>query len=538
MKHNLLRYIALILAVIFVAIVFASCKTRAYEDVPKPESVAEAVAEAEAKAEAERKAAEEAEKAAREAEEEAKKVQVLEGTAAVGNVDILYGRMNRGSEVTVIADADTPASFYTIQLEDGDKALIARDIVRLSGENAFEEYTASANEHIDIYNSAYMDRAVIGSIEEKEEFSVIDEFGDVRVVVFGGREGYISASAGITSDHVSDEGSEGNAAAPEEGSVKGTVLTDFAEMYMGKLSKGDKVEITGMDDLTVSIIDDEDNTGIVPRWAVSLEGDPSYQSWSAFTLEDFSAYQNYMMIGRASVFDAGTPISIIARTENGLAVETDGGAVFFADADGFYKKISMTAPEPEEEIKEEEDKEEESEKEKKEDESEKKKDSESDKKKDTDSDKKKESESDKKKESESDKKKETEPEKKETEPEKKEEDKKEEEQSHGDSEEDNYPDAVKGKVKYTANCKVTAYCSYCDPSGVGSSGAKLGSGSLAADTSIFPYGTRIYIPGYGTGTVVDTGVSGYTIDVYLGEQPDDSACRAWGRKNLTVYVLK
>ena len=51
-------------------------------------------------------------------------------------------------------------------------------------------------------------------------------------------------------------------------------------------------------------------------------------------------------------------------------------------------------------------------------------------------------------------------------------------------------------------------------------------------------GTRVYIPGFGTGIVEDTGgMGGNVIDVYLGDQPNDDACNAWGRKNLTVYIL-
>ncbi|MBQ3273814.1 MAG: G5 domain-containing protein [Christensenellaceae bacterium] len=100
------------------------------------------------------------------------------------------------------------------------------------------------------------------------------------------------------------------------------------------------------------------------------------------------------------------------------------------------------------------------------------------------------------------------------------------------------PEDLQSKVDYAVNVSVTAYCSHCDPSGVGSSGVPLSKGSIAADKSVFPYGTRIYVPGYGTGTVVDTGVSGNRLDVYMGDQPDESACNSWGRRSLTVYVLK
>ena len=102
------------------------------------------------------------------------------------------------------------------------------------------------------------------------------------------------------------------------------------------------------------------------------------------------------------------------------------------------------------------------------------------------------------------------------------------------------PEEIRDQVSYAVKSKVTAYCSHCDPSGVGSSGTYLSKGSLAADTSMFPYGTKIYIPGYGIGYVVDTGgaIHGTKIDIYMGEQSDETVCRNWGVRNLTIYVLK
>ena len=102
------------------------------------------------------------------------------------------------------------------------------------------------------------------------------------------------------------------------------------------------------------------------------------------------------------------------------------------------------------------------------------------------------------------------------------------------------PAEIRDQVAYAVKSTVTAYCSNCDSSGVGSSGAYLTDGSLSADTSMFPYGTRIYIPGYGIGYVVDTGgaIKGTRIDVYMGTQDSETVCNNWGRRTLTVYVLK
>ena len=48
---------------------------------------------------------------------------------------------------------------------------------------------------------------------------------------------------------------------------------------------------------------------------------------------------------------------------------------------------------------------------------------------------------------------------------------------------------------------VVAYCG-----GVGTaSGLPLGWGTVAVDTRVFPFGTKMYIPGYGDGVAADTG---------------------------------
>ncbi len=68
-------------------------------------------------------------------------------------------------------------------------------------------------------------------------------------------------------------------------------------------------------------------------------------------------------------------------------------------------------------------------------------------------------------------------------------------------------------------------------------------GTIAVNPKIIPYGTRLYVPGYGYGIAEDTGAfrnyEGGTkmqIDVFLATEKE---CRRWGRKrNVKVYVLK
>lgn len=68
-----------------------------------------------------------------------------------------------------------------------------------------------------------------------------------------------------------------------------------------------------------------------------------------------------------------------------------------------------------------------------------------------------------------------------------------------------------------------------------SSGAMVRPGSIAADTTIYPYGTVMHIPGYGYGIVQDTGgaIDGQHIDLY---RPNHWFARQWGVKAKTVKV--
>ncbi len=85
----------------------------------------------------------------------------------------------------------------------------------------------------------------------------------------------------------------------------------------------------------------------------------------------------------------------------------------------------------------------------------------------------------------------------------------------------------------TRNMLVTAY----GHGGMTSSGSKARKGTIAADVSLFPYGTQMYVPGYGWGEVQDTGsaIRGNHIDVFIPEEKD---AIAWGRKFLDVTVIR
>lgn len=88
-------------------------------------------------------------------------------------------------------------------------------------------------------------------------------------------------------------------------------------------------------------------------------------------------------------------------------------------------------------------------------------------------------------------------------------------------------------------CSATAYTSGIDSktaSGRTVERDPNGISTVAVDPNIIPFGTYLYIEGYGYAVAADSGsaIKGNDIDVYFDS---DSECDNWGRKTVKVTVL-
>lgn len=71
--------------------------------------------------------------------------------------------------------------------------------------------------------------------------------------------------------------------------------------------------------------------------------------------------------------------------------------------------------------------------------------------------------------------------------------------------------------------------------GVTASGKMAGRGTIAADERLFPFGTVMYVPGYGYGIVEDRGgaIKGHHIDLFYRSH---FTAKRWGNRKLRVKV--
>jgi 3D (Asp-Asp-Asp) domain-containing protein len=73
--------------------------------------------------------------------------------------------------------------------------------------------------------------------------------------------------------------------------------------------------------------------------------------------------------------------------------------------------------------------------------------------------------------------------------------------------------------------------------GITSDGTKAKKGTIAADIRRYPYGTKMYVPGYGWGEVHDTGsaIKGDHIDLFFHDEDD---AMEWGEQYLDVIIQR
>ncbi|WP_345243739.1 3D domain-containing protein [Pontibacillus salipaludis] len=104
-----------------------------------------------------------------------------------------------------------------------------------------------------------------------------------------------------------------------------------------------------------------------------------------------------------------------------------------------------------------------------------------------------------------------------------------------------YPKETVLATGYTAGVESTGKDASHPTYGITYSGVKVKRdlySTIAADLSVYPLGTILYIPGYGFGVVADKGsaIKGNKIDLYYETVKD--VYEEWGKKHVDVYVIK
>ena len=98
---------------------------------------------------------------------------------------------------------------------------------------------------------------------------------------------------------------------------------------------------------------------------------------------------------------------------------------------------------------------------------------------------------------------------------------------------------AKATTQYELICSSTAYTASAGSftaSGLAVSRNPNGISTVSVDPNVIPFGTYLYIEGYGYAVAADKGsaIQGNEVDVFF---TSNSECNNWGRQNVKVIIL-
>ena len=98
--------------------------------------------------------------------------------------------------------------------------------------------------------------------------------------------------------------------------------------------------------------------------------------------------------------------------------------------------------------------------------------------------------------------------------------------------------ASTGEFKYTKKYTGIATAYYEPPGSLTASGMTVGVGRIGVNPEMIPYGTKLYVTGYGYCVAADCGWGtigmGRIADLYMNSEAE---CEQWGVREVTIYVL-
>ncbi len=102
---------------------------------------------------------------------------------------------------------------------------------------------------------------------------------------------------------------------------------------------------------------------------------------------------------------------------------------------------------------------------------------------------------------------------------------------------DGAPPKVTAYLAIPEHAQTMLTSSYC-LSGTTAMGTRVGMGTIAVDPQQIPFGTRLYVPGYGYGTALDDGPAIHwdRLDLWLPWAHECDASTDWGMRTVTVIV--
>lgn len=254
----------------------------------------------------------------------------INAVVQVDNAPAVLALLSRGDTVDVVGEYDE--DHYVVKTESG-YGLIEKQLLRISGEAAYEVWTGYAHGGAPVYSNYQLTGEAIQSLNLNTQVEVLDELKYCYVVKYGGITGFM-AKAQVSKNYIRYSGGGGSAdggdislswggivtlsAIEQSGDVTGTaeVLADGTQVILGYFNR---------EELAPVVMDE----GFAPAWEgyytlylnglyaylpqnLALpESEASYEQWDGFTGYSGAVYESFLLLGDSKNVNVNTSVTVL-----------------------------------------------------------------------------------------------------------------------------------------------------------------------------------------------------------------------------------
>ncbi len=265
------------------------------------------------------------------------------GQIKVNGIGVCFSAFQRGDQVVVLG---TWENYYVIEGEIAN-LLIDSSFIRLEEEDIPEEYDAWAKHNTAVYGSAYCMGEPTATLAMNTQIKVLDGKDNWLFIQWEENTGYVMADQ-ISNQYIYNGGNNSGGGSGGSGSqdgtdvdigglsaqgnlggqivllgeyngpdyeifdapVNGTVLSDNTDGYLQILSRDEEVKVTDVREDAYSLLIGG-LIGSVPRWAVRMGEEETYEAWTSYANGNTKAYTDIQLRNQLKGFYHNEQVQVV-----------------------------------------------------------------------------------------------------------------------------------------------------------------------------------------------------------------------------------
>ena len=270
-------------------------------------------------------------------------------TVQVADAPAILMLLNRGDTVDVVKEYDE--GHYMVKV-DGLYGLVEKQLLRLSGEEAYKTWTGYSRSGAPLYGNYLLTGKALQSLNQNKKVEVLEDLTYCYMVKYDDTIGFMAKDK-VSKSYIQSSGGGGSADGGDISLQNGGVFTLSGVVQSGEvtgtaevLADGTQVILAYFDrEELVEVVAEE---GFAPDWdgyytlymnglyaylpqnMALLDGEDAYEQWSGYASHSAVRYDNALLRGDGKKVSVNTTVTVLWDGGDFYVVNVDGAICYMA----------------------------------------------------------------------------------------------------------------------------------------------------------------------------------------------------------------